>query len=197
MVKMFNLSKLKNYSMKNKVHMILKGGGIMRKLIGIILTVILLIVSGCSSSSKDTVTVIGEEKIAEDYVKSQGYKINEYKGEVEKYILEKDNLYGPASMKYEQIWAVQKEEPDKYFSKEIITYGFMIKKHPLQKRDSSAENGVNLYIMMTDGKIIGGFSYPNADVMGAVSSLDGKTLEEVKGVSFQKWSEEWNRKYGN
>ena len=36
-------------------------------------------------------------------------------------------------------------------------------------------------------KSLGGYSYPNADVVGAYSSLDGKTLEEVTGLSYQQW----------
>ena len=77
------------------------------------------------------------------------------------------------------------------------TYGFTVDNHPLQKRDSNGRNGVNLYIMITDGKVIGGYSYPDGDVNGAYSSLEGKTLEEVTGLSFQQWSEEWKKKYGN
>lgn len=100
-------------------------------------------------------------------------------------------------MQYQQIWAVQKDEPDKYFEKEITTFCFTVENHPLQERDSHAKNGVNLYIMLADGKVIGGYSYPNADVYGAYSSLDGKTLEEVTGLSFQQWGEKWKRKYEN
>lgn len=34
----------------------------------------------------------------------------------------------------------------------------------------------------------GGDSYPNADVVGAFSSIDGKTLEEVTGLSYSNLS---------
>ena len=154
----------------------------------------LLIISGCNKGNTPTT---GDEKIAEDYLKSQGYEITAYKGEIQKYTLEENMLYGPASLQYQQIWSVQSYEPDKFFGKEISTYGFTVDNHPLQKRDSNGRNGVNIYIMITDGKVIGGYSYPDADVNGAYSSLEGKTLEEVTGLSFHQWSEEWKKKYGN
>ncbi|WP_426350265.1 hypothetical protein ACPWSR_03230 [Alloiococcus sp. CFN-8] len=156
------------------------------------ITLILFIMSGCNKAKVTT----GDEKKAEDYVKAEGYKITAYMGEIQKYILDKNMLFGPASMQYQQIWSVQNYEPDQYFGKEIITYGFTVENHPLQKRDNNGKNGVNVYIMMIDGEVIGGYSFPNADVAGAYSSLDGKTLEEVTGLSFQRWSEEWEKKSG-
>lgn len=147
---------------------------------------------GCSKK------VTGDEKKAEDYVKDQGYKITARKGEVQKYTLERNKLYGATeTIPYQQMWAVQKEKPDKYFGKEVTIYCFTVKNHPLQKKDSNAKNGVNVYIMLTDSKVIGGYSYPNANAVGAYSSLDGRTLEEVTGLSFQQWGEEWKKRYGN
>ncbi|MEG6616389.1 hypothetical protein V6C27_08160 [Peptococcaceae bacterium 1198_IL3148] len=52
--------------------------------------------------------------------------------------------------------------------------------------------------MLSDGKIIGGYSCPNANVVGAsYYSIDGRTLEEVTGLSFQQWQENWKKKYGS
>jgi hypothetical protein len=50
--------------------------------------------------------------------------------------------------------------------------------------------------MMTEGDVIGGYSYPDADVSGAYSSIDGKTLEEVTGLGYREWREKWEKKYG-
>lgn len=165
----------------------------MRKLFCIVMGLMFLLVAGCSKGF-----VSSEEKTAENYVKAQGYKITAHKGEVQKYTLEKDKLCGGTeTIPYQQMWAVQKVEPEKYFGKEITIYGFTVKDHPLQDRDSNAKNGVNLYIMLADSKVIGGFSYPNADVCGAYTSLDGKTLEEVTGLTYEQWGENWKKKYGN
>lgn len=34
-------------------------------------------------------------------------------------------------------------------------------------------------------------------LVGAVSSLDGKTLEEVTELSYKEWQDNWKTKYGN
>lgn len=164
----------------------------MRKFLFILFTLILFIFSGC------TPKITGAEKTAEDYVKSKGYKITARKGQIEKYVLEKSKLYGGTeTIPYQQCWGVQTIEPDKYFGKEITVYGFTVKNHPMQKKDKSTKNGVNIYIMMSYDKVIGGYSYPNANMDGAYSSLDGKTLDEVTGLSLKQWQDNWKKKYGN
>lgn len=142
--------------------------------------------------------IIDDEKTAENYGKSKGYEITDRKGEIHKYTLEKSKLYGATeTIPYQQAWGVQTVEPDKYFGKEIIIYGFTVKNHPLQEIDKNAKDGVNIFIMLSEGKVIGGYSFPNAIVYGACSSIDGKTIEEVTGLSFQQWSEKWKKKYAN
>lgn len=97
---------------------------------------------------------------------------------------------------YQQAWGVQKIEPDKFFGKEITIYGFTVRNHPLETIYEDSK-GVNVYIMLSEDTVIGGYSYPNADIVGSYYSIDGKTLEQVTGLSFQQWSEEWKKKYGN
>lgn len=163
----------------------------MRKLLFVLIGLLFFSFVGCTKK------LSGGEKTAEEYIKTLGYEITTRKGEVHKYTLERSKLYGSTeTIPYQQAWAIQNVEPDNYFGKEIIVYGFTVKNHPLQDRDKNAKNGVNLYIMLTEGKVIGGYAYPNADVVGAYSSLDGKTLEEVTGLSYQQWSENWKEKYG-
>jgi hypothetical protein len=164
----------------------------LKRLLCTILGLMLMISSGCSKGG----TI--DAKTAEDYVKTKGYIITDRKGEIQRYTLDKSKLYGSTkTIPYQQSWSVQTVEPDKYFEKEVTIYGFTVKNHPLQVRDKNAKSGVNLYIMMAEGKVIGGYSFPDADVEGACSSLDGKTLEEVTGLSFQQWQENWKKKYGN
>ncbi|WP_297426604.1 DUF4830 domain-containing protein [Clostridium sp.] len=113
-------------------------------------------------------------------------------------MLEKNKLYGGTkTIPYQQAWSVQTMKPDKYFGKEITVYGFTVKNHPMQKVDKNAKDGVNVYVMLSEGNIIGGYSYPNADVVGAFSSIDGKTLEEVTGLSYKEWKDNWKNKYSN
>lgn|GEM_PF-458286 len=169
---------------------VVRGAESLKKLLCIVIGLIFLISVGCSNG------VTGDEKTAEDYVKSQGYEITSRIGEVDKYTLEKSGLYGGTDTRqYQQAWGVQKEEPDKYFTKEIIVYGFTVKNHPLEKVYKQS-NGTNIFIMLSESKVIGGYSFPNADLLGALYSLDGKTLEEVNGLSFQQWRKNWKEKYG-
>ncbi|BBK76725.1 DUF4362 domain-containing protein [Clostridium butyricum] len=134
------------------------------------------------------------EKIASDYIKIKGYNIINSKGQVDSYILNKDMLYGSIeSDLYSDIWAEQNVEPDVYFGKEISVYGFKVKNHPLEKIYNV--DTTNIFIMICDGKVIGGYSVPNGDFVGGVYSLDGKTLEEVTGLTYLKWCDIWKEKY--
>ena len=164
----------------------------MKKIAYLLIGLILFTFAGCIKK------IDNGEKTAEEFIKAEGYKITSYNGETEKYTLEKSKLYGGTeTIPYQQVWGVQNVEPNKYFGKEITVYGFTVKNHPLQERDKNAKNGVKLYIMLSEGKVIGGYSYPNANVFGAYSSLDGKTLEEVTGLNYQQWSKTWKEKYAN
>ncbi|WP_336785342.1 hypothetical protein [Paenibacillus sp. MMO-177] len=159
---------------------------------GIILGVFVLILAGCSKE------ISGDEKKAEQYVKQQGYKVTSRKGEVQRYVLDKSKLAGGSaeSTHNQQIWGVQKEEPDQYFGKAITEYGFIVKNHPLEKEYNTE---TNVSVMICDGKVIGGTSFPvqgKVLLMGAPYSLDGKTLEEMTGQTFKEWSDNWENKYG-
>jgi len=161
----------------------------MKKVLCILLGLLFLILVGYSKS------ITGYEKTAEDYVRSQGYNITARKGEIEKYTLEKSKLYGAMeTLPYKQMWGVQKVEPDKYFGKEITIYGFTVKNHPLEKIYNVK---TNVYVLISDGQVIGGTSFPDGDFVGGCYTLDGKTLEEVTGLSCTQWAEEWEKKYEN
>ncbi|MDV4150745.1 hypothetical protein R0131_07830 [Clostridium sp. AL.422] len=165
-----------------------------KKIFIILISLITLSILGCTNNSPYTLT--DNEKIAKEDIESRGYKFIKSKGEIDKYILDKTKICGGTeTIPYQQIWGVQSIKPDEYFEKEITTYEFIVNNHPLQEQDNNAKNGVQLYYMFADGKIIGGYSYPNKDVVGAISSLDGKTLEEVTGLDFSEWTEEWNDRY--
>lgn len=49
---------------------------------------------------------------------------------------------------------------------------------------------------MADGEVIGGTSFPLKEgelLMGSAYSLDGMTLEEVTGLTFKEWSDDWKK----
>ena len=153
--------------------------------LGVIVGLVFLILTGCGKE------VTGDEKTAEQYVEDQGYKIISYEGQVSKYTLDKGKL---ESTPHQQAWGVQMVEPDNYFGKEITIYGFTVNNHPL-KNIYKVET--NVYIMLCEGNVIGGYSFPDAKMYGGVYSLDGKTLEEVTGMTYKEWTENWKKKYGN
>jgi hypothetical protein len=146
--------------------------------LGIIIGLVMLILAGCIKQ------VTGDEKTAEAYVTRQGYKISSYKGQVDKYILDKGKIFGTMeSIPARQAWGVQKIEPDPYIGKEIVVYSFTVSNHPLEKLYNSK---TNLSIMLCEGKVIGGTSFPDDNgkmrLLGAPFSVDGKTQEEVTGM---------------
>lgn len=146
-----------------------------------------LIITGCSNSSSTG----NDEGTAVKYIKIQGYDIITQNGDTQKYTLDKSKLQ---TIQYQQIWGVQKTDPDKYLGKEISTYSFTVDKHSLEK---IYKVKTNVFIMFSEGKIVGGYSFPNEKLYGLVYSLDEKTLEEVTGVSYPQWVENWEKKYNN
>lgn len=162
----------------------------MKKLLCLVLGLLFLIITGCSNSSSTG----NDEGTAVKYIKTQGYEIITKNGDIPKYTLEKSKLQTSQYLNICQIWGVQKTDPDKYLGKEISTYSFTVDKHPLEK---IYKVKTNVFIMFSDGKIVGGYSFPNEKLYGSVYSLDGKTLEEVTGVSYPQWVENWEKKYSN
>ncbi|WP_207671380.1 DUF4830 domain-containing protein [Paenibacillus cymbidii] len=156
------------------------------------LGLLFLILAGCGKE------VTGDEKTAEQYIEQQGYKITSRKGEVQQYVLDKSKLYGSTeTIPYQQSWGVQTEEPDTYFGKVITVYRFTVKNHPLEKKYNI---DTNVSILLCEGKVIGGTSFPVQGkmlLMGAPYSIDGKTLEEVTGLTYIEWLENWRKKYGS
>ena len=121
----------------------------MKKLLVIFMGLLIFVFVGCSNKVTDN------ESIAKEYVQAEGYKITEFKGELERYTLEKNKIHGGLKTRlYQQAWAVQTIEPDMYFGKEIIIYGFTVKNHPIQEINNHAEKGVNVYVMISEGESI-------------------------------------------
>ncbi|KGE20294.1 hypothetical protein [Paenibacillus wynnii] len=156
---------------------------------GILISLFALIFVGCSRQ------VASDEKIAKQYVKEHGYYVDFPLGEVYSYTLDKSKLFGhPESLPFQQAWGVQQAEPDLYFGKKVIIYGFTVSNHPLEKIYHAKSN---VYVMLSEGKVIGGYSFPDVEGMvGSCYSVDGKTLEEVTGLSYSEWTEQWKKKYG-
>ena len=120
-----------------------------------------------SSSNSDV-----DEKTADDYVKSLGYNITNNQGKISTFTLDKNKFYdGDYQDEWADIWSYQKVKPSDYFGKQITIYGFKVKNHPLEKKFKIE---TNVYIMISEGKVIGGYSIPDNGYTGGAFSLDGK-----------------------
>lgn len=165
----------------------------MRKLTVFLIAAVLFVSVGCGGN------ITSDEKTAKRFVKSQGYDITDCKGEIYRYTLEKNLLVqeGSAAIPYQQMWGVQTVDPEAYFGKEITIYCFTVSNHPLEALNTTYKS-TNVYIMLAENQVIGGYSYPNTDefLVGGLYSLDGKTLERVTGQSYIQWLKNWNEKYG-
>ena len=134
-----------------------------------------------------------EIDIAESYIESQKYKIIKNIGYINSYSLNTDMLYDSIySVINQQIWSVQKDNPYKYLNKQINVYKFTVENHPLEQKFNV---NINVYIMICNNEIIGGYSIPNDDNDGSIYSLDGKTAEEITGLNAKQLSEKWKEKY--
>jgi hypothetical protein len=155
----------------------------MKKLLCTVLGFLFIFVTGCSAT--------GDKGTAVKYIKNQGYDIITQKGDILKYTLDKSKLQ---NLPYPQYWGVQNTYPDKYLGKEISTYCFTVENHPLEK---IYKVKTNVFIMFSESKVIGGYSFPDGQFYGSVYSLDGKTLEEITGLSYKQWIDNWGKKYRN
>jgi len=154
-------------------------------LIALIVIMLTATLSGCSKSAS-----IVEKQT--EYLNDKGYNIVETKGISDNYILEKDIL---TEQPNNLIWGVQTSEPQNYFGKTIDTYSYIVNNHKLD--DSGDKGETQLWLLICEEKIIGGYSFPNNSepLYGGIYSLEGMTLEEVVGMNFQTWSENWMDKY--
>ncbi len=85
-------------------------------------------------------------------------------------------------------WEVQTTPPDEYIGRDIRQEIFIVRDHPLGQ--------ANVFVMMVDGEVIGGTSYPDSaePLVGNAYSLDGKTVEELH-PDYMDWRNEWEAKY--
>jgi len=171
-----------------------------KKLIYIV-GIILFTLVGCSNN--DNITLSEHEKKAIDYLKSNNYIIVSHLESSYEYVLNKEMI---TMNPYNRIWAVQYTEPDLYFNKLISIYSFIVENHPLVEvllaMGIDYDNyDVQVNVFISEEEAIGGTSNlipkDNSLLFGGAYSIDGKTLEEVTGLTYDQWTEAWRKKYGH
>lgn len=173
------------------VDSIWKGGNEVKIMRWLVLGLILLTLSGCSGRVK------GEEKTAQDHVEDSGYYVRERLGQVESYLLEEGSLDGrKENLVIERMWSVQEQDPRAYLGKEITVYGFVVKNHLLQQTFRSPKK-IQVFVILCEGKVIGGYAYPDSDEKEAYYSFDGdfSTQILVNHYVFKGESETWTAEY--
>lgn len=152
---------------------------------------VLILLTGCLADTATNIQV-DDKTLAQQYVEKYGYTIIEDKGLLNTFVMEKKLLH---ETQYRQIWAAQEKEPDAFIDKEIAIYTFTVDNHPLEKHYGS---DINVYVMVAEGEAIGGYSFPDTDelLFGGVHPIDGREFEDVKGLTYLEWIEQWTNKYG-
>lgn len=151
----------------------------------------LTMIFGCSNETSADENLSQDEITAKEYIKSRGYDVISRYNEPSRYTLDREKL---KSFPYVVQWSVQHESPEKYLGKEIVTASFIVKNHPLEQ----IYKGTTIVsVMLTDGKVIGGTSYPNDEISGGwAHTIDGKTLEDTTNMSYNEWTAHWVDQWG-
>lgn len=155
----------------------------MWKRVGMILAVFLL--AACSNESDQPAPMLGADaKVAKAYLEEQGYDVVSYEGDRTLSFEKADLLELPTR----STWEVQTTPPDDYIGRDIRQEHFIVRNHPIGQ--------ANVFVMMVDGEIIGGTSFPDSaePLVGSAYSLDGKTVEELH-PDYMEWRSEWEAKY--
>lgn len=158
---------------------------------GLVLVLILFMVTGCTGAVK------GDEKTAQAHVEDSGYYVRERLGEVETYLLEEGRLDGRAeNLDIERMWSVQEEDPRTYLGQTISVYGFVVKNHLLQQTFRSPEK-ILAFVMISEGEVIGGYSYPEQNTEESYYAFDGTSSTRIlrDHYVFEGESETWKAEY--
>lgn len=172
-------------------YIILQGDDFLKNIItfGCIISLLIFILTGCKTGElKNQQPNNAESKIATKYLKDKNYIIVSNEGKVDEYILEKEDLL---KLPYQMYWGIQNIDVSKFLKKNIKTFKFIVKEHNNDKTQTI------VWVMISDNNVAGGYSVPfnKNSVKGNVYSIDGKTLEEITGMTFQDWREQWVNKY--
>lgn len=151
-----------------------------------ILFLIIPIFLFCSCNSKEQSP---EYKVAEEYVKFKNYNIVSFKGIKTEYTITKQKLI---RLPYNIMWGLQDVNVKDYLNKKVRVIELIVTNHPLtEKIINSESNSICLYLLLIDNNIVGGYSLPSDYTVGGFYSIDGETIEEKTGMSFDKWRNWW------
>lgn len=160
----------------------------MKKITLPIFIMALVLFAGCAQNSL-------ESKLREE-IKDMGYDIVEYDDEIfTMEIMSKDQEYKEISKAI--FWEVQEFALSKYEGKNVDYHIFRVKNHPIDQQQPGVKL-TEIRLGVIDGEIIGGFTSPYKKdelFLGGPTAIDGRTLEELTGMTYIQWANQWSEEY--
>lgn len=160
----------------------------MKKMKAFMLLMIVLLIAGCA---QDTWKSIFTEKL-----EGMGYTVVEHEVDTtSRVIRSKDEEYRDIHLAL--FWEVQEFDLSKYEGKTINYHIYRVKNHPVDLTTELAES-TELYLGVIDGEYVGGYSIPykkGETFLGGFSSIEGKSLEELTGLTYPEWFQKWSETY--
>ena len=168
----------------------MKGGTMVKKWM-IVFFCLFLVACGKEMETESEPEMTENGQVAEAYLEEQQYPIVSYDGEhtsdltLEKLTEDRERT----------IWGLQAASPDEYMGKTVYYENFTVKDHPIGEQSPNGQTAVS--VMIVDGKVIGGTSFPVTDGSGSGNgySLNGESLEDIH-PDLQEWQDAWDKKYG-
>lgn len=168
----------------------MKGGTMMKKWM-IVFFCLFLVACGKEMETESAPEMTENGQVAEAYLEEQQYSIVSFEGEHTSTL----TLEELAEDRERNVWGLQTVSPDEYVGKTIYYENFTVKDHPIGEQSPAGQTAVS--VMIVDGKVIGGTSFPVTDGSGLGNgySLSGESLEDIH-PDLQEWQDAWNEKYG-
>ncbi len=134
----------------------MKGGTMMKKWM-IVFFCLFLVACGKEMETESEPEMTENGQVAEAYLEEQQYSIVSFEGEHTSTL----TLEELAEDRERNVWGLQTVSPDEYVGKTIYYENFTVKDHPIGEQSPAGQIAVS--VMIVDGKVIGGTSFPVTD----------------------------------
>ncbi|WP_194192227.1 hypothetical protein [Clostridium chrysemydis] len=141
----------------------------MKKFLLFLIGISMFLLVGCTE--RNVKPTSQDFNTAKEYLETKGYNIVESSNKVYEYTLTKEKL---KSMHEFMVWNVQREKAEEYLNKDISLYVFVVDNHILR---SDFKVNTKVCVMICEGKVIGGYSFPDNNSYSKIYSLDGSIKE--------------------
>ncbi|MBU3136224.1 hypothetical protein KPL39_08060 [Clostridium gasigenes] len=150
----------------------------MKKLLSLVMCILIIGAVSCSRSKELLKKKVSTEVTKEigDFIEFMNYGYFDESEFVEKYTLTDRKL---KDLPYSQIWDLQRASANDFMNEDIEVYKILVKNHRLSNLPGNKLNETEVFIMISDGHIMGGYSIPKLDTVGSVYSIDGWDNDEL------------------